>query len=86
MLQAHSSENGMTSLYCDNLPANLEVTISEVEATEPKRSRLYSCGIQPGHKIRLVRTGPFHGAIEFSVCNTHIALQRADAACIRVEA
>lgn len=70
----------------NRLPHGVEARIVAVGETGPVTRRLMEMGVVPGAPVRVIKAAPLGDPIEVRVRSYHLALRRAEAQTITVEA
>lgn len=70
-----------------DLPAGVPAVVVEVRTDDPATTRrLLDLGFVPGTPVEMVRRAPLRDPVVYRVAGYEIALRRAQAECIRIDA
>ena len=73
-------------LTLDRLAAGRRAAVTSLSAPENQRRRLLDLGFIPGGTVAAVQESPWGDPVAYSVCGAVIALRRADARQIGIQA
>lgn len=78
---------GSAALTLHDLPVGVAAVVVDVRTADPATTRrLLDLGFVPGTPVEMVRRAPLRDPVVYRVAGYEIALRRAQAECIRIDA